>query len=57
MEWINVSGLKVNNSPAPKEYYISAIPANFLIDCSTGKIVAKGLRGAALEEKLAELLK
>ena len=56
-EWINVCGLKVNNSPAPNEYCITSIPANFLIDCSTGKIVAKNLRGKALEEKLEELLK
>lgn len=57
MEWINVSGLRVGDSPAPKEYGITTIPANFLIDCTTGKIIAKNLRGEALEKKIEELLK
>ena len=57
MNWINVSGLKVAESPAPKQYAITAIPSNFLIDCSTGKIIAKNLRGDNLENKLNELLK
>lgn len=37
-------------------YGISTIPSNFLVD-KDGKIVARDLRGAGLEEKLAELLK
>ena len=57
MNWVNVSGLKVAESPAPKQYAITAIPSNFLIDCSTGKIIAKNLRGDNLENKLSELLK
>ncbi|MBK3519037.1 TlpA disulfide reductase family protein [Carboxylicivirga marina] len=36
-------------------YGIQSIPSTFLLD-KDGKIVAKNLRGAALEEKLAELL-
>lgn len=38
-----------------KTYGIDAIPKNFLIDPS-GKIIAKNLRGYALEEKLKEVL-
>ena len=56
MNWVCVSGLKGAGSSAPQKYIITSIPSNFLIDCSTGKIIAKNLRGAALGEKLAELL-
>lgn len=31
--------------------------ANFLVDCKTGLIVEKGLRGEAMGRKLADLLK
>ncbi|SMC96815.1 TlpA disulfide reductase family protein [Pedobacter africanus] len=37
-------------------YAIKAIPSNFLIDPS-GKIIAKNLRGDALEKKLEEMIK
>ncbi|SMC94775.1 TlpA disulfide reductase family protein [Pedobacter nyackensis] len=37
-------------------YAIKAIPSNFLID-PKGKIIAKNLRGEALEKKLAEVIK
>lgn len=37
-------------------YAIKAIPSNFLID-PQGKIIAKNLRGEALEKKLAEIIK
>ncbi|MNK03732.1 Thiol-disulfide oxidoreductase ResA [compost metagenome] len=37
-------------------YAIKAIPSNFLID-PQGKIIAKNLRGDALEKKLAEVIK
>ena len=40
---------------ASRAYSVSSIPTNFLIDSATGEIVAKNLRGEALEEKLAEL--
>jgi hypothetical protein len=39
-----------------KQYGISSVPQNFLID-PQGKIVARNLRGEALEQKLAELIK
>jgi thiol-disulfide isomerase/thioredoxin len=57
MNWVCVSGLKGAGSSAPQKYIITSIPSNFLIDCSTGKIIAKNLRGAALGEKLEELYK
>ncbi|ADY54090.1 alkyl hydroperoxide reductase/ Thiol specific antioxidant/ Mal allergen [Pseudopedobacter saltans DSM 12145] len=38
------------------EYGIDAIPKNYLLD-KDGKIIAKNLRGLALEEKLKEVLK
>jgi peroxiredoxin len=36
-------------------FNISSIPATFIIDAK-GTIVAKNLRGRALEDKIAELL-
>jgi len=43
-------------SPVAKLYGITEIPANFLLD-TTGKIIARDLRGDDLERKLAEILK
>ena len=57
MKWVNVSTLERFDNPAAKEYAVESIPTNFLIDCSNGVIVAKNLRGEAVLEKLAELLK
>lgn len=57
MKWVNVSSLERFDNPAAKEYAVESIPTNFLIDCSNGVIVAKNLRGEAVLEKLAELLK
>jgi hypothetical protein len=37
-------------------YGVKGIPQNFLID-KEGKIVAKNLRGAELDQKLAEIIK
>ena len=56
MEWIQVSPLAGFDTQAVQEYAVQGIPANFLIDTSTGRFVATNLRGAALEEKVAELL-
>jgi peroxiredoxin len=55
LTWTQVSDLQFWNNAAAKEYDIRSIPQNFLID-PTGKIVAKNLRGEALEKKLEELL-
>ena len=53
--WTQVSDLQYFNSAAARLYNIQAIPATYLIG-PDGKIIAKNLRGAALEEKLAEVL-
>ena len=52
----HVSDLKGWKSDAASLYEVEAIPSNFLID-GEGIILAKNLRGAALDEKLAKLLK
>ena len=56
MKWVNVSDLKYWSNEVAQMYGINSIPANFLIDCSTGTIVAVGLRGKNLVSKLSELL-
>ncbi len=55
LTWTHVSDLEYWNNAVAKQYAVRSIPQNFLID-PQGKIVAKNLRGKALEEKLAELL-
>jgi thiol-disulfide isomerase/thioredoxin len=55
--WPNhVSDLKFWQSAAAAAYGVQAIPQSFLLD-PNGKIIAKNLRGPALEAKLAEVLK
>ncbi len=56
LTWSNVSDLKKWSSTVGKLYAIKGIPMNFLLD-KEGKIIAKNLRGKALEDKLAEVLK
>ncbi|MCQ2072604.1 MAG: AhpC/TSA family protein [Bacteroidaceae bacterium] len=56
MNWIHVSDLQYWNNAAAALYGVNSIPANFLIDCKTGKIIATSLRGANLEKKISELL-
>ena len=53
MRWVNVRAAE--GSDVCDKYGIYGIPANFLIDCATGEIVAVGLRGEALKNKLKEL--
>ena len=57
MNWIHVSDVKYWDNEVAKQYSINSIPANFLIEASTGKIIATNLRGNDLEKKIAELLK
>ena len=57
MKWVNVSTLERFDNPAAEDYAVESIPTNYLIDCSNGVIIAKNLRGEAVLEKLAELLK
>ena len=56
MPWIHLSDLKYWQSEAGRVYAVNSIPDNLLID-PDGIIVARGLRGPALEEKLAEIFK
>jgi alkyl hydroperoxide reductase subunit AhpC len=56
LTWHHVSDLKYWNNEVSKLYMVRAIPDNFLIG-PDGKIVARGLRGDKLREKLAELIK
>ncbi|MGB3618911.1 MAG: TlpA disulfide reductase family protein [Catalinimonas sp.] len=54
LTWPHVSDLKGWQSAAAANWNVQAIPASFLID-PEGKVIAKNLRGQALEDKLAEL--
>lgn len=57
MNWTNVIAIENGQSaPIVDAYGIRSIPANFLIS-PEGKIVASGLRGDELREKLAELIR
>ncbi len=56
LTWTHVSDLKYWQSAAAQQYGVQAIPQTFLID-KEGKIIAKNLRGDALEQKLEEVLK
>jgi peroxiredoxin len=55
LAWTHVSDLQYWNNAVAKQYNIESIPQNFLIG-PDGKIVAKNLRGPALEQKLCEVL-
>jgi hypothetical protein len=56
MPWAQLSDLKGGRHNEVAAYYgIEAIPSNLLIDPS-GKIIARNLRGEALQAKLAEVL-
>lgn len=56
LTWTQLSDLKGWESSAAKLYGIMGIPMNFLL-YPEGRIIAKGLRGGDLDEKLASLLK
>lgn len=55
LEWTQVSDLKFWDNDVAVLYGIKAIPTNLLLD-KNGKIIAKDLRGADLDKKLAEVL-
>jgi thiol-disulfide isomerase/thioredoxin len=55
LTWHQVSNLNYFNGPIAKMYNIQSIPSSFILDAE-GKIIAKNLRGPALEAKIAELL-
>ena len=54
LTWTHVSDLKFWQSEAAKLYNINAIPFSILLD-PNGVIIAKNLRGAALDQKLEEI--
>ena len=56
MPWIHLSDLKYWQSLAADVYSVNSIPDNLLID-PEGTVVARYLRGDALEAKLAEVIK
>ncbi len=56
LDWPHVSDLKQWESAVVPLYQIEGIPFNVLVD-PNGKIIAKGLRGEALQAKLASVLK
>lgn len=55
LKWYHVSNLKFWQDPIAQMYNVRSIPATFILD-EQGKIIAKNLRGPALENKMAELL-
>lgn len=54
LTWTHVSDLKFWQNEVAVQYGIQAIPQNFLVD-PQGKIIAKNLRGEALQEKMKEI--
>lgn len=55
MDWYHVSNLQFWQDPIARSYGVRSIPATFLLD-ENGVIIAKNLRGRALEQKMGELL-
>lgn len=55
LTWNHISNLKYWDEPIAKLYGVEQVPTTFIID-KDGKIIAKDLRGAALEAKIKELL-
>ncbi len=56
LTWKHISDLAFWNSAVVKQYNISGVPYTVLVD-KEGKIIAKGLRGPQLEQKLEEIFK
>ncbi|MBO4581236.1 MAG: redoxin domain-containing protein [Bacteroidales bacterium] len=55
LAWHHVSDLKYWDSEAAKDYGVKSIPHTVIID-EKGNIVARGLRGQELEDKVKEIL-
>ncbi|TVZ14388.1 TlpA disulfide reductase family protein [Maribacter sp. MAR_2009_72] len=55
LDWNHISNIAYFDDQIAQLYNVKAIPAAFLLD-ENGVIVAKNLRGPALEQKVAELL-
>lgn len=56
LTWTHVSDLQGWQNTVAQQFQIYSIPQNFLID-PNGKVIGKNLRGAALERKLAKVLR
>ena len=56
LTWPQVSHLKSWQDPIAQQYKVRSIPSTFIVD-SKGIVVAKNLRGAALERKIQEMIK
>ncbi|GGH08370.1 peroxiredoxin family protein [Mucilaginibacter phyllosphaerae] len=56
LTWTHLSDLKEWKNEVSVQYYVYAVPDNYLIDPS-GKIIAKNIRGEELLMKLKELVK
>jgi thiol-disulfide isomerase/thioredoxin len=55
MDWFHVSNLQFWQDPIARQYGVRSIPATFLLD-KNGIIIAKNLRGNALDAKVGALL-
>jgi thiol-disulfide isomerase/thioredoxin len=55
LTWTHVTDMKGWDNEVSKSFGVSAIPFNFLVD-PTGKIIARNIRGEALQNKLNEIL-
>lgn len=55
LTWRHLSNLKGWEEPIAQTYGVRSIPATYILD-EDGKIIAKNLRGKALENKVAEIL-
>jgi peroxiredoxin len=55
LTWKQVSDLKYFNGPVTKQYNVTSIPANVLLD-ENGVIIAKNLRGEELYNKIKTIL-
>ncbi|MDR6571164.1 TlpA disulfide reductase family protein [Chitinophaga ginsengisegetis] len=55
MPWYHVSGLKKWDEPVAQFFGIQGIPDNFLLD-EQGRVIARGLKGVELYNKIAGLL-
>ncbi len=51
MNWIQVSSLKAWDSQARARLRDQQHSRQLLVDCATGKIIAKGLRGEDLQKR------
>lgn len=56
LAWNHVSDLKGWSNAAAAQFKVNSIPQNLLID-TEGRIIAKNLRGLALDRKLQEVLR